>query len=457
LDYANEPSSTVEELHVTHSERDEARRSILPRGAILAALIALQCAPGLAADPGPSAADEGAFLTVASAEALLDDARAEVETTRGLKFERPVRLRVVNDDEVREHLIQRLESFQPKEELQALERAYKLLGLLPPDADVLQSFLDALREQAGGFYDPASGSFYLLDDVPEALAQAIIVHELTHALEDQHYDLDARLRAALHDDDRLFALGSVHEGSASLLMLASLSGQLLRGEISPAAMQAFMDSEGAKADVLLAMPPVLQRQLVGPYVLGASFLLEGNFLAVMGGGFPKDNVDRAYAAGPLSSEQILHPEKYWADASRDDPRPVRFDGAGRALGRRWRKSFAGTLGEICIGVMVGAPTPAGFEDLGVYEGRSWTNAAAAGWGGDRWELWVRGDEAAVLLGTVWDSPLDAEEFAAALQTGPTLHWKRSGDRVAVVAGALSGKARDAVLDRILTAEPEASE
>lgn len=453
LDYWSEPSQKIEEQPVNHSDTNDERRSVPARASLVASAIALLCVASLVA----AAAGDGGSLTTERAEGLVQEALAEVERVRGLEFERPVPVRVIDDDEVREHLIRRVESFQSRENLRALERAYKLLGLLPPEADVLQSFLDALREQAGGFYDPPSGSFYLLDDLPEALGPAVTVHELTHALEDQHFDLDSRLRAALRDDDRLFALGSVHEGSASLLMLSSLTRQVLAGQLDAAAVQAFARSEALKAETLLAMPAVLQRQLVGPYVLGPAFLVKGDFFAVMGGSYPKENVDRAYAAGPVSSEQILHPAKYWAEESRDDPRPVGLDGAGRALGRRWRKAFEGTLGEISLGVLVEAPTPVDYQSFDIYDGRSWTNPAAEGWDGDRWELWVRGDRAVVLLGTVWDSPDDAEEFAEALRARDGLLWKRSGDRVAIVAGAAPGKTRDSLLDRILAAGPQGAE
>ena len=442
-----------------HSDTDDAGRTTRARGALLLGSALLLCTAGLAAVSGRAAyagGDEGG-LTTESATALVQNALSEVEELRGLAFTRPVPVQVIDDDQAQAHLIQRMESFQSKEDLRALQRVYKLLGLLPPDADVLQLFLDALREQAGGYYDPPSGSFYLLDDLPSILGPTVAVHELTHALEDQHFDLDGRLRAALQDDDRLFALGSVHEGSASLLMVVSLTRQVLQGDLDPAALQAYAQSEAAKTEALLAMPPVLQRQLVAPYVLGSSFLMEGNFFAVMAGGYPREKVDRAYAAGPTSSEQILHPEKYWSEATRDEPRPVRLDGAGRKLGRRWRKAFEGTLGEISLGVMGGAPTPVDYEAFSIYEGNSWTNAAAAGWDGDRWELWVRGEDAVVILGTVWDSPADAEEFAAALPPGEDLHWKRAGDRVAVVAGPAPGKRRSALLDHVLAVGPEAAE
>jgi len=387
----------------------------------------------------------------------VEGALSEVEEVRGLAFKRPVPVEVIDDERAREHLIRRLESFQSKEDLQAVQRAYKLLGLLPPEADILESFLEALREQAGGFYDPPSGSFYFLDDLPAILGPTVAVHELTHALEDQHFDLDSRLRGALQDDDRLFALGAVHEGSASLLMLVSMTRQVLQGDLDPVALQAYAQSEEAKVESLAAMPPVLLRQLMGPYVLGASFLLEGDFFAVMAGGYPREHVDRAYAEGPVSSEQILHPERFWSEAERDDPRPVRLDGAGRKLGRRWRKAFEGTLGEINLGVMVGAPTPFDFEQLSIYDGGSWTNPAAEGWDGDRWELWVRGEDAVVILGTVWDSPADAEEFASALPQREEFRWKLSGDRVAVVAGPAPRKAGAALLQQVLTAGTKPAE
>lgn len=442
-----------------HSDTGHARRSIRARGALLLAATACLCAAWFAGPSGPAAlaAGEETALTAESAAALVQGRLSEVEEVRGLAFKRPVPVEVIDDDRARDHLIQRLESFQSREELQALQRAYKLLGLLPQEADILQSFLDALREQAGGFYDPPSGSFYLLDDLPEILGPTIVVHELTHALEDQHFDLDGRLRGALRDDDRLFALGAVHEGSASLLMFVSMSRQVLQGELDPLAMQAYAQSEEAKVESLAAMPPVLLRQLMGPYVLGASFLLEGDFFAIMGGGYPREKVDRAYAAGPLSSEQILHPEKYWSEAERDDPRPVRLDDAGRKLGRRWRRVSEGTLGEVNLGVMVGAPTPADLASLSIYDGSSWTNVAAEGWDGDRWELWARGEDAVVILGTVWDSPADAEEFASALPRREDLHWKLSGDRVAVTAGPVPRKAGAALLDRILDAGTKPAE
>jgi hypothetical protein len=381
---------------------------------------------------------------------FVDDLIPKVEELRGLEFKRPVPVNIIDDDLARAHVLARLESFQRLDQLRVLTRAYELLGLLPPETDVLEIYLEAMREQAGGFYDPATGSFYLLDDMPSALGPMIAAHELTHALEDQHFDLDGRLREVVHDDDRLLARAAVHEGSAVLLMTVYLTRGALGGEFDAPEMMAFAQAEVEKSETLTTMPAVLLRQMLAPYILGASFLARGEPLKSVAGNFPIADVNAAYEQPPVSSEQILHPEKYW-DADRlDRPRAVSLDNAGKLLGRRWRRIQEGVLGELTLGLMVGAPTPADFENVGVYDGGAWTNEEAEGWDGDRWELWMREQDAVVLLSTVWDSPADAEEFATALQQDGGLAWERQGDRVVVLAGEAGAKSEE-VLRRMLEA------
>jgi hypothetical protein len=81
-------------------------------------------------------------------------------------------------------------------------------------------------------------------------------------------------------------------------------------------------------------------------------------------------------------------------------------------------------------------------------GADWTNEAAAGWDGDRWELWRRKDSTLVLLSTVWDSPRDAREFADALDGGAGFESRIRDDRVAIVTGD-AGDHADALLDLLL--------
>jgi len=254
----------------------------------------------------------------------------------------------------------------------------------------------------------------VLDDVPDGLVKVVVAHELTHALEDQHHDLDARIEAELDDDDRLAALTAVHEGSATLLMNAYMVQALAAGDIDAtelAESQAGLVGVGGFAE----LPDVLRRQMVAPYLLGAAFLARGQASHAVLAAYPAADVDRAYSDPPRSSEQILHPERYWDPERRDEPIAVEPGQAGRELGSGFTRAATGTLGELTLGTLVGAPTPAvDGSDPNVVFAAAWTNAAATGWGGDRWELWTRGDRAAVLLATVWDTERDAEEFAAAL-------------------------------------------
>lgn len=386
--------------------------------------------------------------------AMARDLVAEVAETRGLPFEREVPVRVIDDGAARVHLLSRIHEFQSEDEMRRSERAYRRLGLLPQGYDVLDAFLDVMREQAAGYYDPATGAFYLLDDVPTTSARIVMVHELTHALEDQHFDLDGRLREVLDNDDRLLARSAIHEGSATLLMTLYLTKKLMAGEIGADALESFGGIE--RSGALGALPQVLQRQLVVPYVLGPAFLARGNLAAVATGAFPVTDVDGAYADPPESSEQILHPAKYWGPGERDEPLEVGLGTAGSVLGDGFELVATGVLGELGIGPLVGAPTPVDLADLRVMDGERWTNDAAAGWDGDRWELWGRGDTDVILLGSVWDTEADAVEFLDGLASNSRLRARRDGNRVAVVAG-IKGRRADRALARILEAGAPAAE
>lgn len=363
------------------------------------------------------------------AQELVGRVVPEVESLRGLSFKERVKVAVLDHAAARRHMIRRLDTFAPAERLRTAQRAAELLGLLPPDMDLRKTIVKVMDEQAGGFYDPERRAYYLLDDIPAGLAPLITAHELTHALEDQHFDLDGRMRAVLDDDDRLFALGAVAEGSATLLMLTYGSRAAPDGSRRLDHLQALA---GSDSEQLGRLPPLLQRQLLGPYVLGAQFLMKGTAFDPSQG-YPAAAVDQAYLRMPQSSEQVLHPEKYWDGERPDEPRRVDLAGAGGELGRGWQLKDRGVLGELVIALLVGAGTS---EEPGA----SWTNAAATGWGGDRWELWVKPPAAALLLLTVWDSPEDAREFAEALPVRRNFQAEFDADRVAIVAGDVGDKA-----------------
>lgn len=386
------------------------------------------------APPAPAPAPGPPRIDSIRAEAAVLAMTPKVEAIRGLRFLRPVEVRTVGDDEARAYVVKRLAEFSPRERLDAEEAAFVLLGLLPAGSDLERLFLDAVEEQAGGFYDPDTGSFFLLDDMPAALAPALAAHELTHALEDQHYDLDARLREAVEDDDRFLARAAVHEGSATLVMTLVTAESLRDGSALAQDLRDFQASDAGRGEKLAELPPLLKRELLGVYFLGASFLLRGRPSAsVATGAFPAEDVRRAYEDGPESSEQILHPEKYWDPAMVDPPRPVAIPTPPAAFSGGWTVVADGVLGELVLGALTGAPTPEPSAGA-LVPPSAWTHEAVAGWGGDRWALWRHEDgRTLAVLDTVWDSEEDAREFAAAIDR-PDRVSRRSGARVVVVAG-----------------------
>ena len=386
-------------------------------------------------------------LTQAEAEAAVKAVLPALQRIRGITFKDDVPVTVIDDARARAYALARFRKMTPDAKIRADETVYRLLGLVPKDLDVLKSLLDVLEEQAGGFYDPTTKSFYLLDDMPKDMTPLLAAHEMTHALEDQRYDIDARLAKVADDDDATFALSALAEGSASAAAAVYVADAVTAGKLDPKRVAAMGDA--VKVDRLNAMTPSLRRMLIGPYVLGMTFLTRGRVDGLQGG-YPARDVEAAWAHPPRSSEQILHPEKYWDPARRDEPIRVVVADPSRVLGDGWERVGSGVLGELTLGGLVGAATPDAAELAA--GATSWTNRAASGWGGDRYELWSNGDDAVVLLATVWDRVRDAGEFAEALASrSPEFAFRRVRDRVAIVAGA-AGDRRSALLS-ILLREP----
>lgn len=408
----------------------------------VALLLARHAAAQDVARPGPPAIAEDAI------EALLEQLVPQVEQIRGLRFRERVRAAIATGEDVRRHAANRLARFYPEAELRVLEQAWTLLGLLEPGQPPLEGrLLDALEEQVVGFYDPGAKRLFLRDRLDGALARFVAVHELAHALEDQHFGLDSRLDNARGNEDLGFAVSAVHEGSATLVTALYVAGQAASGTFGSEDVQALSRLEAERAGKLDALPPVLRRQLLASYAAGLGFLLRGSREA-LAGGFPGPDVERAYREGPRSSEQILHPEKYWDKARRDEPLEVRLGDLSRAFGRRWRRVGGGVFGELSLGCLVGAAADSFSDPSDLFDAARWSDEAAAGWRGDRWELWTDGRSSVLALKVVWDSAADAEQFVAALPRHRDWAVARRAETVALVAGA-SGRRTGKLLSRLL--------
>jgi hypothetical protein len=241
---------------------------------------------------------------------LMDDAAA----VRSLPFLQEVPAEIQDEARIRAFV----EADIDPVELREARDLYTSLGLLPSDVDLEALLLEVLGEQIVGYYDPKGQRLVVRDDVMRSLARSsvdearvVLVHELVHALQDQHLRLGV-LNELERDSDAENAYHALVEGDATLAMVAyvlSSQGTQLRDITDdPQLLQRFFESGAptSGADALDRAPAILRVTLMAPYTRGALFCGDRHRL----GGWR--SVDGAHALLPISTEQVLHPEKYQA-------------------------------------------------------------------------------------------------------------------------------------------------
>jgi hypothetical protein len=415
-----------------------------PSGLALAAL--LLSATALAQAPpekGPDLVNALLGGLLGGGEVTGETLQQEVAEAGGLPFRRDVPVDFLKREELAAYLRELFDAEYTVEQARADERLLRAFDLLPPGTDLRALRARVLEENVAGFYDERPGKRRLYavseDRTFSPMNQVVLAHELRHALQDQYADLSSFLDGDVSDfDDRRLAWTSLLEGDATLVMerfvrqrLGALGVRVAGGEADPAALAAagLFDVPGA--------PPVVRDQLVEPYLAGLAF---ARAIWARGGA---EAMREAWKRPPDSTEQVLHPGKFFA---REKPRrvvpAVRAPAGSRLVSE-------GVLGELLLRTLV--------EEGG--------GPATEGWGGDAWRLWdVRGRTALAWRGE-WDRPPDAGEFHAALRArlarrgeptwrsgwevfpagdGNRMAARRTGDAVELVSAD-----DDALLERLI--------
>src|SRR5262245_49247030 len=156
--------------------------------------------------------------TQAELESVSNEIKADIEAMRGMKFTRPVKVQLADRSTFFKYMRKREEVSEPPERQARDETIIKMLGLIAPDADLSALRDELLGQQVGGFYDPGSDAFYLIESFGGDLARVILAHELTHALDDQHFDFDDHITKLGMSSDAEWAYWAVIEGSGSSAM-----------------------------------------------------------------------------------------------------------------------------------------------------------------------------------------------------------------------------------------------
>ncbi|MBI5671036.1 MAG: hypothetical protein HZC41_23830 [Chloroflexi bacterium] len=312
----------------------------------------------------------------------------------------PVEHRFPTREDVTDYLERELNIQLDAETLRRETQFYIAFDLLPSDVNLREVYLNFLTSPAGvaGFYDTDSKAMNVLlvgggelgDRLP-LLDQITYSHEFTHALQDQHFDLDSLLSAeeAAANPDAALARLALVEGDATAVMTSYLQAAAQQNPMAALGLLAQGFTAGAFS-IPRGTPPFIVTELTFPYQDGMAFV---NALYRDGGW---DAVNAAYDNLPQSSEQILHPDRYLAG---DTPQAVTLETV--SPGEEWALLADRTLGEFYLRAYL--DTQLSPRDAA---------RAAAGWGGDRYHLYYNNaaDQRAFVLQIAWDTPEDADEF-----------------------------------------------
>lgn len=261
----------------------------------------------------------------------------------GWKVEHTVPAEMLSQEKFRRYMEQHAKDSNPKE-IHAEETVLKMFGLVPQDFDLTGETVDLLSEQAAAFYDYNKKRLFVLDTTTSSDEQRLaLAHELAHALADQHHNLGKYMRSGNPDDDAATARQAVMEGQASWLSWAYLS--LLtggKGEVPERLLNQLSASAGADGDdfpVYSKAPLYIRESLVFPYNEGTRFQ-DAVFRKLGRGAF-----DEVFSHPPQSTQQILHPQKYFDANSPSMPTPPALEPFVGKEARRFKVVTEGALGE----------------------------------------------------------------------------------------------------------------
>jgi len=303
---------------------------------------------------------------------------AELSATTGFPIRHQVKFQVLSRSEVNRFLEDRIRQAVKPAELRAEELTLKKLGFVPADFDLQKTTVALLTEQTAAFYDYRRKQLFLTDWASTSLRDAAIVHEMAHALADQNYNLERFARKVQNDTEKSAARQAVVEGQASWLMREL-------GRLHP-------EQKGSAQDDTLfpvfdQAPLYLRETLTFPYNHGT------DFQQAVFAKFGKDSFRKVFVQPPVSTQQILHPEVYFAGTK---PVSVPLPSV-----RGMHRFVEGPLGELEHSILL----------------RQWTTEADArdlspSWRGGRYQLWENRKTGRVSLvyGSAWDTAADASRF-----------------------------------------------
>jgi hypothetical protein len=365
--------------------------------------------------------DQSDGLSDAELEAYVARSMARVEFIREREFTESVPVTVVSREEYRNRSASRIRHGEYGE---WNNQVWEGLFIVGEEPDVQTEISSTIGTSVLGFYSPPNDEIRIVSDSPESLTinNATLVHELVHALQDQHYNLSDPTYAPPTQDGDLATSGLI-EGTANYVeaQYSQRCGAAWSCVETPAGER----SRGGSGPNLGILLTLLQPYSDGPVYVDDLYRREG-----------WEGIDEAYRSPPVSSEQTIH-------LTSERPRPISY--TDRAEGE-WEmypsqgQNGSDTVGEASIYVMFwyqarnyGADTvnPSDLFDAdGEYDLYNYDAEPSNGWANDRLFPYQRetesgeADSYGYVWVTEWDTRTDAREFERAYHAILSAHDAR---------------------------------
>lgn len=375
-------------------------------------------------DVEPGRENPSALLQALQSKA--DSLRDKVAVIRELPNPAAVPLLPRNEAELHDYIVSQIDD-KVLAQIAHEERILINVGVLDEGASYQELIIALLTEQVAGYYEPDEKGLYVLAGQLDESDVPVIAHELQHAAQDHHWDLGAILRPKWHQSDVLTARSSLVEGDAMLTMIAHSAGAffpMLTWEVLDQAVE--LARKGAE-EMSARYPRFVVDELLAPYVEGLVFA----YTLYQDGGW--DAVNASFEKLPLSSAQILYPERYLKG---DEPTLLSFDldtpDGANSWGERRHSDVWGMASMRHL-----------FSHLLPKEAAQSIESATSGWKGDRIELWGTDTQEYLIWVSVFDSESSSQEFYSLLRQiipslvskEPTCAQGKHGQHCGVVDGA----------------------
>jgi len=314
------------------------------------------------------AAGQGAPDLLAQADKTLQ----QMSELTGLPIKSSLKKQIISRAEVEKYLAENLHVEMTPQEIHIQEATLQVFGLVSPDFNLEKFLISFYTEQAAGFYDPHHKTMFIADWVEPDMQRLVLAHELTHALQDQNFDLEKFLKAARPNDDASNARQALVEGHATAAMIQQLI-EPMKLEDMPALeplMAQVIQQQFEEYPAFNRAPFFFRLQALFPYIEGMGFMQRG----LQGGGWKRLN--SLFNDPPNTTKEIFKPQAYFEKqqlpkVSLPHPAPLAGIPGLNFLAEN-------TMGELGYYAVLGQLIS---EDEG--------KAVAAGWLADRYLLYER--------------------------------------------------------------------